>query len=229
MNNPYILSVYCCGATALKLRNYLREKSGKNVMYMRPGLKDYDYYTQFSPTVRWGNGEDLNFGRKDTEFNSYLVIHSTSHKIRMSQALDNAKIPCITFHKGTPEKYPVVVRQLICGQGGKGIIICEDYEHWKPYSSYWYSYFIPFAFNVAASTAFIIVALRCPFSNSWSPVIVVPPGEVTISFSSAGCFPVSKTILADPSAVCVANLRAISFGRPIFTAPSVKASRITKK
>ncbi len=147
MDNPYILSVYCCGATALKLRNYLREKSGRNVMYMRPGLRYFDQYIKSSPLVRWGNGESID-SNKDTNFNNRDHIHFTSHKVRMSNYLNDHKLPCVTFHKGTPEKFPVVVRQQIAGQGGKGIVIAEDYKSWLPYSYYWYSYFFPFEYEL---------------------------------------------------------------------------------
>lgn len=37
------------------------------------------------------------------------------------------------------------------------------------------------------------------FSSSLTPAMVVPAGEVTMSFSCPGCFPVSSTIFAAPS------------------------------
>ena len=61
-------------------------------------------------------------------------------------------------------------------------------------------YFLPrlFDFSVHAETAFIIVPLKFPFSKISSASIVVPPGDVTSSFKTPGCFPVSRTIFADP-------------------------------
>jgi len=43
----------------------------------------------------------------------------------------------------------------------------------------------------AASTALITVLRNAPSSRAAIPAIVVPPGEVTMSFNSPGCFPVS--------------------------------------
>jgi len=51
---------------------------------------------------------------------------------------------------------------------------------------------------------------------------VVPAGEHTISLSSAGCFPVSKTIFALPSTAWAANLYACARGIPSATAASTE-------
>jgi hypothetical protein len=68
--------------------------------------------------------------------------------------------------------------------------------------------------------------LICPFSNSYTPKIVAPPGEHTSSLSWPVCLPVSKTVLAAPNNVWAANLIAISLGSPCFTPPSANASII---
>ena len=47
---------------------------------------------------------------------------------------------------------------------------------------------------------------RCDIVIDESASMVVPAGEVTISLSSPGCFPVSRTILALPSTAWEANL-----------------------
>ena len=78
-----------------------------------------------------------------------------------------------------------------------------------------------------AVQAFIasMTAPRNPFSSKTRTAsIVVPAGEHTISLSSAGCFPVSKTIFALPSTAWAANLYACARGIPSATAASAIAS-----
>ena len=67
---------------------------------------------------------------------------------------------------------------------------------------------------------------RC--SSTRSPAIVVPAGDVTWSRSSAGCLPVSSTILAAPKSVCAANSSASLRGSPAATPPSASASMTRK-
>src|SRR6266568_3155684 len=57
----------------------------------------------------------------------------------------------------------------------------------------------------AALTAFITTPRNPPFSRACRAAMVVPPGEVTFSFSSVGCSPVSTTIRAAPRTVWAAN------------------------
>lgn len=42
---------------------------------------------------------------------------------------------------------------------------------------------------VITTIAFIMLARNAPFSSSWIPTMVVPPGEATWSFSWPQCFP----------------------------------------
>mmetsp|Transcript_2947 Transcript_2947/g.7974 ORF Transcript_2947/g.7974 Transcript_2947/m.7974 type:complete len:226 (-) Transcript_2947:78-755(-) len=58
--------------------------------------------------------------------------------------------------------------------------------------------------------------------------MVVPAGEVTMSFSSPGCLPVSSTILAAPMTVWAASFVATGLGRPDLTPPSDRASIMRK-
>ena len=58
---------------------------------------------------------------------------------------------------------------------------------------------------VAACTAFMAAARKPISSKTWQPVMVVPPGEDTMSFSCAGCMPVSSIILAAPITVWAAR------------------------
>ncbi len=64
-----------------------------------------------------------------------------------------------------------------------------------------YPFTSSFARWVARTTAFINVTRNPPSSNSSIPSIVQPAGVVTMSFSLAGCSPVSKTMLEAPSTI----------------------------
>eukprot|EP00581_Thalassiosira_minuscula_P020594 CAMPEP_0184440160 /NCGR_PEP_ID=MMETSP0738-20130409/753202_1 /TAXON_ID=385413 /ORGANISM="Thalassiosira miniscula, Strain CCMP1093" /LENGTH=121 /DNA_ID=CAMNT_0026808017 /DNA_START=94 /DNA_END=459 /DNA_ORIENTATION=+ len=77
---------------------------------------------------------------------------------------------------------------------------------------------------VAAVTADIVAARNPPFSKASTPAIVVPPGLVTASFNSPGCFPVFNTISAAPLTVWAANFVATVLGKPALTPPSLNAS-----
>src|SRR6201996_8112758 len=78
--------------------------------------------------------------------------------------------------------------------------------------------------SVARMTALMRVTRRPPSSSSRMPSTVQPAGVVTASLSSAGCEPVSSTILAEPKVVCAASRVAVSRGRPTFTPASARAS-----
>ena len=56
----------------------------------------------------------------------------------------------------------------------------------------------------AALTACITVERKEPSSKAAMPAMVVPPGEQTMSFSSPGCLPLSRTIDAEPKTVWAA-------------------------
>lgn len=62
---------------------------------------------------------------------------------------------------------------------------------------------------------FLLECLKPVFSSSTTPAIVVPPGDVTWFLSSAGNFPVSSTIAAEPNTVCAARFSATSRGSPL--------------
>src|SRR5580704_3206769 len=77
---------------------------------------------------------------------------------------------------------------------------------------------------VARFTALISVTRKPPSSSSRMPSTVHPAGVVTASFSSAGWYPVSSTIRAEPSVVCAASSVATSRGSPTLTPASASAS-----
>mmetsp|Transcript_27566 Transcript_27566/g.51217 ORF Transcript_27566/g.51217 Transcript_27566/m.51217 type:complete len:364 (-) Transcript_27566:194-1285(-) len=77
---------------------------------------------------------------------------------------------------------------------------------------------------VAAVTADMVALRKPPFSSASTPAIVVPPGDVTPSFSCPGCLPVCRTISAAPFTICAASCVATALGRPHRTPPSERAS-----
>src|SRR6185437_3880819 len=77
---------------------------------------------------------------------------------------------------------------------------------------------------VARLTALMSVTRKPPASSSRMPSTVQPAGVVTWSLSSAGWYPVSSTILAEPSVVWAASSVATSRGRPTLTPASASAS-----
>ena len=68
------------------------------------------------------------------------------------------------------------------------------------------------------------VLRKPPRSSACTPTIVLPAGEQTLSFNSAGCLPVWSTISAEPASACAARRMAMSRGRPFSTPPSAIAS-----
>ncbi|EEQ36152.1 hypothetical protein CLUG_00275 [Clavispora lusitaniae ATCC 42720] len=106
--------------------------------------------------------------------------------------------------------------------------------HWQPSMSYCCMYISIYLENeaeiTAASSTASEMAPSTPASSIFNnPPIVVPPGVHTLLFKTAGCSPVSKTILAVPSITFAAESFATSWGSPILTPPSYKASIISKQ
>ena len=87
-----------------------------------------------------------------------------------------------------------------------------------------YRIYIPFATSTHAFIASMTALLNPCSSNTPTASIVVPAGEHTMSLSSPGCFPVSRTIFALPRTACAANLYACALGIPSATAASAIAS-----
>src|SRR5207245_750143 len=81
---------------------------------------------------------------------------------------------------------------------------------------------------VAASTAAMSAARTPPTSIAWSPSMVVPPGDVTLSFNCAGCSPVSICNLAAPKTVCAAKLIAAHRDTRTLSAPAPCPSTLSK-
>lgn len=93
------------------------------------------------PVIRWGCSSYQY--PVDTEFNDPGHILITGNKLRCSNYLDNNNVPTLTFHRGEPERYPVVIRTLLSASGGKGIVVARNKDEWEPYKSSFYSYYFP--------------------------------------------------------------------------------------
>ena len=144
---PYILSVYSCGATALRMRDYLNEK----LDVLDPGHISIRYKKEpeaWPPIIRWGNSTPA--PNENCTYNNAEHIAITSSKGRLSQLLSNAGIPVITFRKDEPSAndYPVVIRTIMHGQGGQGIFFANNKDEWLPYKGKSWSKFIKFEFEI---------------------------------------------------------------------------------
>jgi hypothetical protein len=144
---PYILTTFGCGMTGLNLRDYINE-------HLPPGVKKIRYRKEvqkWSPTIRWGSSlpglvEEVGV------INSHDQILLTTNKVALSCLLSEHNIPCITFSKEEPTDYPVVVRKIIRGQGGAGIVIAKSKEEWLPYRGCYWSLFRKFQFELRVHT-----------------------------------------------------------------------------
>ncbi len=97
-----------------------------------------------APVIRWGNGQ--HFFNLDTSFNSRESIVTCGSKARFSSVLSRAGIPHVEYHSNeVPERFPVVIRTVLNGHGGEGIVICRTREEFvRNYNhstwSYWYNF-----------------------------------------------------------------------------------------
>lgn len=95
------------------------------------------------PLVRWGCSEGVY--REDTNLNKRELISISSRKLTFSELMSSRGIPCIEYSRNpNPEHYPVVVRTILNGHGGAGIVICKNAQEFLPYKggvwSYWYDF-----------------------------------------------------------------------------------------
>lgn len=117
-----------------RLGEQIKVSYGENVRYNN------------APIIRWGNPSfDFN---NDTEFNSPKLLRIASNKLLFANTLKNGTLSVISFNRGKPEKFPVVVRKTLTGKAGEGIVVCEDYNSWIQYQMYYWSYYTPFEFEL---------------------------------------------------------------------------------
>jgi hypothetical protein len=94
--------------------------------------------------VRWGNSSPT---LVQSNLNKAEAISVVANKNLFSQAMDKLDFPHVIIQRGTPERFPVVIRKVLTGCGGVGIVLCHnlrDFEanHRNNYWSYWH-YFGP--------------------------------------------------------------------------------------
>lgn len=80
-----------------------------------------------APSIRWGNARGIYNG--DTLYNRQDLIHN-SRKDILSDALYRSGVPCVQlFTRGeVPERFPVVIRNILNGRGGEGISVVRSAE-----------------------------------------------------------------------------------------------------
>lgn len=99
------------------------------------------------PIIRWGNSGGVPIGTgRGCNLNSSASISVCGNKRRFSDVLTRNEIPTVEYHNGdVPEHFPVVIRTVMNGHGGEGIVICRSREDFmRNYShqvwAYWYNF-----------------------------------------------------------------------------------------
>ncbi len=121
-----------------------------------------------------------------------LLINGTkSLRIRRRARSDGLKLQAATFLKRC---------RLTCADHLEKFISAaqEHFSKEKLFSLTLYGFPSSCERSVARTTASITVPLKDFCSSAYSPAIVVPPGEVTSSFSSPKCFALSSAMRAAP-------------------------------
>jgi hypothetical protein len=135
-----ILSCNASIESAMLLRSILEEATGKHFLVS----KEAGNITNEGVLVRYGNGFPIAPGYPDTKFNPPPFIEMCVHKAMTSQTLQNLGILTPVFYEnGLPNRYPVLVRATLTGNGGEGITPVENEEEfgnvfrrgmvWTPY------------------------------------------------------------------------------------------------
>lgn len=136
----YILTHPKLFPSARQISRSIMEKTGKKLFIRIEPSSAF-------PTIRWGNSQSIE--GKDTELNSSESIRICSNKQLFDATMRDASIPHVEYHRGVPESFPVVVRTVMGGMGGEGIIICFDREDFlAKYSRYAWSYWYNFSFEL---------------------------------------------------------------------------------
>jgi hypothetical protein len=131
MNNPYILTRRNLNPTAKLLAREL-------------GIRRYFEPRNYAPIIRWGNSDNIYEYDFDTELNDPKLISLSSNKLSFSNRMEIKEIPHVELSKEVPEKFPIVVREILYGTRGEGIYICESMDEYldngKGYWTYWYNF-----------------------------------------------------------------------------------------
>jgi hypothetical protein len=142
----YILTHKGLYNSAKLLADGIKQKTGKPIfVYTERNPED-----SRSPIIRWGNGQHEYEFTGDTRFNDRGSISVCGSKARFSEVLSRSGIPHVEYYRGVvPERFPVVIRTILNGHGGEGIIICESKEDFtRNYSRDVWSYWFNFEFEL---------------------------------------------------------------------------------
>ena len=101
------------------------------------GLKRRYEIQRNAPLIRWGNSDGDASG--DTELNIAELIGTCGNKRRFSDYFAELEIPHLHLRTGIPDKFPVVVRQVLSGSRGAGIVVCSSLQEYKntPQNRHW--------------------------------------------------------------------------------------------
>lgn len=99
-----------------------------------------------SPIIRWGNSTGAYM--YETIFNDRKLIDVASSKLMFSCWMAQTELAFIKLINTIPEHYPIFVRTLLNSYSGRGIVICKTEEEYEKYKDYYYSYFVPFRFEL---------------------------------------------------------------------------------
>lgn len=94
---------------------------------------------------RYANALDVSV--PDTEYNSKSFIRMCGNKLETARLLSEHDFNCIEFNRGNPDYYPVVIRKIMNGQGGSGIVVCRNIEEFNREngSNHYWSYYLNFS------------------------------------------------------------------------------------
>jgi hypothetical protein len=135
----YILTHPSLSSSARLLAERLEELIEKNIEISYVPMRT-------APSIRWGNSHGEY--ESDTEFNNRRGIRIAGNKLAFSNFLSNKNTPFVEINSGTPKKYPVIVRTILNGSEGDGIVICRNTDEFMPYVNYNWSYFYKFQYEL---------------------------------------------------------------------------------
>ena len=119
MSNPNLIN------SAKQLANYLTDRTLTEFKVIKP-----EPHSEIQP-IMWGIGKGYT-------------------RTGLSEALKRNNIPTIEYHHNVPNEndYPVVIRTILDGNGGKGIIIAKTREEFMEYRGNIWSKWINFDFEL---------------------------------------------------------------------------------
>lgn len=137
----YILTLPSLTSSANLLAEKLTYRTGKRIV-VHTSLQIE------APSIRWGNSTG-SFSN-DTVFNDRKVIKLCGSKVAFSNYLSTTDIKFVELNSGVPERYPIVIRTVLNGMGGDGIVLAKSEQEFLPYKSCYWSYYYPFKYEVGA-------------------------------------------------------------------------------